>query len=99
MGINCDIDDSSLQCSRCGARFVHARVVSQCPGRRSPGLGDRVASALDSVGITKERVEALVGGPCGCSGRQAALNAAGAKWLGLSPGSTTSTPDASTNQS
>lgn len=46
------------------------------------------ASALDAVGITKARVEAVVGGPCGCQERQAALNAAGAKWLGLPPGST-----------
>ena len=53
-----------------------------------PGLGDYVASALAAVGITKERVEAVVGGPCGCSGRQAAMNAAAAKWLGMSPGST-----------
>jgi hypothetical protein len=47
-----------------------------------------VAAGLASVGITKERVEALVGGPCGCGERAAVLNAAGAKWLGLPPGST-----------
>jgi hypothetical protein len=47
-----------------------------------------VAEGLSAVGITKERVEALVGGPCGCDGRQSAMNAAGAKYLGLSPGST-----------
>lgn len=56
--------------------------------RRRPGLGDMAASALASVGITKARVEAVVGGPCGCRERQAALNAVGAKWLGLPPGST-----------
>jgi len=56
--------------------------------RARPGLGDRVASVLDAIGITKQRVEAVVGGPCGCPERQAALNAAGAKWLGLPPGST-----------
>ena len=60
--------------------------------RPRPGLGDRVASALDAIGITKDRVEALVGGPCGCPERQAALNAAGAKWLGLPPGSTAPGP-------
>lgn len=54
---------------------------------QAPGLGDYVASALDAVGITKARVESVVGGPCGCPERQAALNAAGA-WLGLPPGST-----------
>jgi hypothetical protein len=51
-----------------------------------------VAAGLASVGITKERVEAVVGGPCGCDERAAVLNAAGAKWLGLPPGST-ATPD------
>jgi len=56
------------------------------------GLGDMVAAGLDAIGITKERVEAFVGGPCGCPERQAAMNAAGAKWLGLSPGSTAPGP-------
>jgi len=52
------------------------------------GLGDYVAAGLASIGITKERVEAVVGGPCGCGERAAWLNAAGAKWLGLPAGST-----------
>jgi hypothetical protein len=56
--------------------------------RKPPGLGDRVAAGLAAIGITKERVEAVVGGPCGCPERQAALNAAAAKWLGMPPGST-----------
>jgi hypothetical protein len=47
-----------------------------------------VASALTAIGITKERVSKAVGGDCGCAGRQAAMNAVGAKYLGLSPGST-----------
>ena len=64
----------------------HAYPKEQAPAR--PGLGDMVSSALAAVGITKERVEAVVGGPCGCDGRQAAMNAAGAKYLGLPPGST-----------
>jgi hypothetical protein len=45
-----------------------------------PGLGDRVASALSSVGITPELVERVTGQPCGCKGRQEALNRLG-KWL------------------
>jgi hypothetical protein len=56
--------------------------------RPRPGLGDRVASALDAIGITKARVESLVGGPCSCPERQAALNSIGEKWLGMPPGST-----------
>lgn len=51
-----------------------------------PGLGDMVASGLKAVGITKERVSALVGGPCGCPERQAALNQIGHKYLGLPTG-------------
>ena len=56
--------------------------------RARPGLGDMVAAGLSAVGITKERVEAVVGGPCGCSERQGYINAAAAKWLGMPPGST-----------
>ncbi len=56
--------------------------------RPRPGLGDLVAAGLDAIGITKERVNRMVGGDCGCGKRQAALNAAGAKWLGLPAGST-----------
>ncbi len=42
-----------------------------------PGLGDRVASALAAVGITKERVSKALGKPCGCAKRQAKLNELG----------------------
>jgi hypothetical protein len=45
--------------------------------RARTGLGDRVASALSAVGITKERVSAAIGRDCGCAGRQEALNAIG----------------------
>lgn len=75
------------RCDRCGLTAVvesASSIVALC----RPGLGDMVAATLGTFGITKERVELLVGGPCGCPERQAALNAAGAKWLGLSPGST-----------
>jgi hypothetical protein len=42
-----------------------------------PGLGDMVAAGLSAIGITKERVSAAIGKPCGCAKRQAALNALG----------------------
>jgi hypothetical protein len=45
--------------------------------RAKPGLGDMVASGLSAIGITKERVAAAVGKPCGCAKRQAALNELG----------------------
>jgi hypothetical protein len=53
-----------------------------------PGLGDIVSGWLSAFGITKDRVSRVMGGPCGCEERQAALNIAGAAWLGLPPGST-----------
>lgn len=91
----CNFDihgQTKMRCSACGRVIekTSSTVVAECRGKKSdpPGLGDRVAIALDAIGITKARVEAAVGGPCGCSGRQAAMNAAGAKWLGMSPGST-----------
>jgi len=43
------------------------------------GLGDMVASGLSAIGITKERVSAVVGRDCGCPQRQEALNEFGRK--------------------
>lgn len=85
---DCDIDPSSLRCRVCGAAVSAPHVRRNCGYQPAPGLGDYVAKALDAIGITKTRVEDVVGGPCGCGERQAAMNAAGAKWLGMSPGST-----------
>jgi hypothetical protein len=65
--------------------YPHARAGNDVA---AAGLGDMVKSWLSSLGITEERVTAAMGRPCGCSERQAAMNAAGAKWLGLPPGST-----------
>ena len=47
--------------------------------RARPGLGDMVAAGLSAIGITKERVSKAVGGDCGCSKRQQALNELGRK--------------------
>ena len=49
------------------------------PRPRPAGLGDKVASALESIGITKERVSSALGRDCGCAKRQAALNELGRK--------------------
>jgi len=46
------------------------------------GLGDMVADGLASVGITRELVSRVLGKPCGCDKRQAALNKLG-KRLGI----------------
>lgn len=45
-----------------------------------PGLGDLVAAGLSAVGITKERVSALLGRPCGCKERAAKLTEWGRKF-------------------
>jgi hypothetical protein len=42
-----------------------------------------VAAGLSAIGITKERVSAAVGGDCGCSKRQDAMNEWGKKNLGI----------------
>lgn len=63
------------RCRRCG-------TVRQPPYPRRncrPGLGDRVASGLATVGITKERVAALLG-DCGCQQRQQWLNEFGRRF-------------------
>ena len=87
---DCDIDPESLCCRVCGARVSSPHVLRNC-GTSAHGLGDLAAAGLAAIGITKERVEAVVGGPCGCGERAAWLNEAGAKWLGLQPGSTAPT--------
>jgi hypothetical protein len=68
----CDFEGGS--CRVCGAPRVNARQVC---GSWRPGLGDRVAAGLSAVGITKERVSALVGRDCGCEERQELLNQVG----------------------
>lgn len=47
----------------------------------SPGLGDMAAAILETVGVTKGRVQAVLGG-CGCEQRQQWLNEVGYK-LGI----------------
>lgn len=79
--------DGVCVCDACGFRRApqdrRPFMPHLCQPR--PGLGDMVASGLASVGITQERVTRLLGRPCGCPERQAALNRLGAK-LGLPPG-------------
>lgn len=44
-----------------------------------PGLGDIVKASLSAIGITEERVSAVIGRPCGCSERAEKLNELGRK--------------------
>lgn len=59
----------------------------------SPGLGDMVAAGLSSVGITKDRVAAVVGRDCGCAERQDWLNRLGRR-LGIGGPLNQGPPDA-----
>ena len=63
-------DDGTITVDETHARYPHKR----------PGLGDMVAAGLSAVGITKERVSAVLGRDCGCEGRQAAMNLLGRRF-------------------
>jgi hypothetical protein len=85
----------SGRCTVCGAPRINARQVC---GSWRPGLGDRIASGLSAVGITKERAQAVAQAvgieDCGCQRRQAALNEFGYR-LGIgSPPPAESAPPA-----
>jgi hypothetical protein len=74
-------DGNRVQCQDCGFSLCNAKlpVHRACPAAPTPrpGLGDMVAAWLSAIGITKERVSAVVGGDCGCAKRQEALNELG----------------------
>lgn len=94
-----DCDLSSGECPACGFASERRDLRRNCPASATsqpvafeyaalappprPGLGDYIAAGLAWLGITKPRVEALVGGPCGCGERQEALNAWGRETLGI----------------
>jgi len=73
-----------MQCRTLAVQFSPGRW--RCDLCAKPGLGDMFAAGLAAVGITKERVSAVLGKPCGCAKRQAAANRLGHKYLGLPPG-------------
>jgi hypothetical protein len=62
-------------------RYRSGEFLAHLTAKPAPGLGDCVASALDAVGITKERVSAVAAAvgiaDCGCDNRQAWLNRVG----------------------
>jgi hypothetical protein len=77
--MKCDFSQS-LVCPRCGYTARHPNTFRQCvsPPTRGPVMvGDAVERMLSAVGITPDRVEQLIGQPCGCSGRKRWLNEAG----------------------
>ena len=69
------------------ARLRHPPAATRdgdryCWEEETSGLGDRIAAGLAAVGITEARVSRLVGRPCGCRERRAALNRLGRR-LGI----------------
>jgi hypothetical protein len=90
----CQLDQLSSgqwRCTECGKvtkRSYPKAPVQKCNEIKPAGLGDRIASGLSAIGITKDRVSRVIGRPCGCGKRQAKLNrlgecvAKGAKKLG-----------------
>jgi len=81
-------------CTACG-RVVHSRtpnVYAACgPVRQTPsvGLGDMVKAGLNAIGITQERVAAVLGSCGGCEQRQEAANSFGrAIGIGRAPDGT-----------
>ena len=82
--MNCTLDEHN-RCTRCGAIARNPAARRNCAASR-PGLGDRVAHALATVGVTKERandVAVAIGLPgCGCDQRQETLNKVG-KMFGI----------------
>ena len=65
-----------MKCGYCNAELERRMACPTCGA--PPGLGDYVHAGLSAVGITPERVAAVMGvGDCGCEGRRQWLNEAG----------------------
>jgi hypothetical protein len=85
LGKLCQFDASGV-CTTCNRKESAPGFARNCCGSpgcfrsaKKLGLGDIVEKVLSAVGITKERVSAIVGGDCGCQQRQDALNELGRK--------------------
>lgn len=75
------------RCTQCG-RVVHSSTPNVYAACGPVGLGDMVKAGLEFVGITQERVAAVLGSCGGCQQRQEFLNEAGkAIGIGLPPSS------------
>ena len=71
----CKLDAHNV-CTVCGKQVNGPTVQRVC----KPGLGDRVAQGLGAFGITEERIKKLIGRPCNCKQRRAALNKFGERF-------------------
>ena len=72
------IEPGMQRCTVCGqlARHRNTNIYAECRGPKPIGLGDMVAAGLAAVGITKERVAALVEHLADIRGAPASLAAA-----------------------
>lgn len=91
-----DCVGGTCKCQSCGKTIALPNAFTgvgmhTCQAARALGLGDRIASVLQRIGITKARAQNVAQAvgikDCGCAKRQAALNRLGEK-LGLPPGQT-----------
>ena len=80
---------NEYRCTVCGTVVIsHTPNIYAPCGNQPMGLGDWVKAGLSAVGITKERVAAVLGSCGGCEQRQEFLNEAGkAIGIGLPPDS------------
>lgn len=86
-----DCQSGACRCRRCGRTIAVGGGFSGvgrhlCHKQPQPGLGDRVAAVLSTVGITEARVASVASRvgikDCGCRRRREALNRAGRR-LGI----------------
>lgn len=90
--MKCQLTPVNRMYGRCDVCQRLARHASgdddrECTGEPQPmGLGDMVKSGLNTIGITQERVAAVLGSCGGCAERQRVLNELGAKiGIGVDP--------------
>jgi len=83
------VEPNSYRCTVCGSVVISHTPNIYAPCKEQPiGLGDWVKAGLEFVGITQERVAAVLGSCGGCHQRQEFLNEAGrAIGIGLPPDS------------
>lgn len=75
--------DGVAACGNCDLRVPCSSIVHHvCKKEKRTkaaqrGLGDMIAAFLSAVGVTEERVSAIVGGDCGCKRRREFMNRVG----------------------
>jgi hypothetical protein len=66
---------NEYRCTACGTAIIsHTPNIYAACKQQPTGLGDWVKAGLSAIGITQERVAAVLGSCGGCPQRQEALN-------------------------